>query len=39
VSALALASPDGAIPIAFRFTASGGAWQVDDVYVDPYRSG
>jgi hypothetical protein len=25
--------------VAFRFSASaGGAWQVDDVYVDPYRS-
>lgn len=23
-------------PIAFRFTAQGGAWSVDDVYVDPY---
>jgi hypothetical protein len=26
-------------PIHYRFTASGGAWQVDDVYVDPYRRG
>jgi hypothetical protein len=24
--------------VAFRFTASGGAFQIDDVYVDPYRS-
>jgi hypothetical protein len=24
--------------VAFKFTASGGAFQVDDVYVDPYRS-
>ncbi len=23
-------------PVAFRFTAQGGAWSVDDVYVDPY---
>lgn len=23
-------------PIALRFTAQGGAWSVDDVYVDPY---
>lgn len=23
-------------PIAVRFTAEGGAWSVDDVYVDPY---
>ena len=27
---------DGAAPAAFRFTASGGTWQLDDVYVDPY---
>jgi hypothetical protein len=28
-------------PVAFRFTATGvgSAWQVDDVYVDPYRKG
>lgn len=24
--------------VAFRFTASGGSFQVDDLYVDPYRS-
>ncbi|HVF77566.1 MAG TPA: hypothetical protein VNA28_04665 [Solirubrobacteraceae bacterium] len=23
-------------PVAFRFTATGGNWSVDDVYVDPY---
>jgi hypothetical protein len=23
-------------PIAFRFTAQGGDWSVDDIYVDPY---
>jgi len=23
-------------PVAFRFTATGGSWSVDDVYVDPY---
>jgi hypothetical protein len=23
-------------PIAFRFTAVGGDWSVDDVWVDPY---
>jgi hypothetical protein len=39
VNALAAVSADGSIPIAFRFTASGGSWQIDDVYVDPYRSG
>jgi hypothetical protein len=25
--------------VAFRFTAAGGDWTVDDVYVDPYRKG
>jgi hypothetical protein len=24
--------------VAFRFTATGGDWTIDDVYVDPYRS-
>lgn len=28
--------PGERTPIAFRFTAQGGAWSVDDVYVDPY---
>ena len=23
-------------PVAFRFTALGGDWSIDDVYVDPY---
>jgi hypothetical protein len=23
-------------PVAFRFTAVGGDWSVDDVWVDPY---
>jgi hypothetical protein len=23
-------------PVAFRFTAQGGDWSIDDVYVDPY---
>lgn len=25
--------------VAFRFTATGSAWVIDDVYVDPYRKG
>jgi hypothetical protein len=25
-----------AAPAALRFTAVGGSWSVDDVYVDPY---
>jgi hypothetical protein len=24
--------------VAFRFSANGGSWKIDDVYVDPYRS-
>jgi hypothetical protein len=26
-------------PVAFRFTADGGDWRIDDVYVDPYGKG
>ena len=26
-------------PVAFRFTAQGGDWRIDDVYVDPYSKG
>jgi hypothetical protein len=25
-------------PVAFRFSARGGSFQIDDLYVDPYRS-
>jgi hypothetical protein len=28
--------PGETTPVAFRFTAQGGDWSVDDVYVDPY---
>lgn len=29
-----------ALPVALRFTAQGaGSWQIDDVHVDPYRTG
>jgi hypothetical protein len=39
VNALALVGKDGTTGIAFRFTAMlGGSFQIDDVYVDPYRS-
>lgn len=32
--------PGSHTPVAFRFSASGGgAWQIDDIYVDPYRKG
>jgi hypothetical protein len=29
----------GKTPVSLRFTAVGGNWQIDDVYVDPYRRG
>ena len=29
--------PGDRTPVQFVFTPLGGAWQVDDVYVDPYR--
>jgi hypothetical protein len=36
---LALVGKDGETAIAFRFTSTlGGNFQIDDVYVDPYRS-
>jgi hypothetical protein len=31
-----VATLEGEVPAAFRFTATGGTWQIDDVYVDPY---
>jgi hypothetical protein len=31
--------PGSRTPVRFRFKASGGPWQIDDVYVDPYRAG
>jgi hypothetical protein len=34
---LALLSGLSNPPIRYRFTAAGGGWQVDDLYVDPYR--
>jgi hypothetical protein len=29
--------PDNMTPVEFRFTASGGDFQIDDLYVDPYQ--
>jgi hypothetical protein len=29
--------PNDRTAVAFRFTAAGGAWQIDDVYVDPWN--
>jgi hypothetical protein len=31
--------PNDMTPVEFRFTASGGSFQIDDLYVDPYRYG
>jgi hypothetical protein len=36
-NATTLASQDGTLPVEFRLTALGGSFQIDDVYVDPYR--
>lgn len=30
--------PGSMTPVAFRFTPVGGSWQVDDVYVDPWKA-
>jgi hypothetical protein len=35
-NALSLLAPQ---QVAFRFTADGAGWQIDDVYVDPYGKG
>ena len=39
VNALAPLSPSGNMLVAFRFTpqGAGGAWAIDDVYLDPYK--
>lgn len=31
--------PGDRTPVAFRLVPQGGAWQVDDLYVDPYKHG
>jgi hypothetical protein len=38
-SALPAALAGGDTPLAVRFTAVSGSWQVDDVFVDPYSRG
>jgi hypothetical protein len=30
---------DEGTPVAFRFTASGGSYAIDDAYVDPWSRG
>ena len=36
---LALVADDGTVDLALCFTAKSGSWQVDDVYIDPFRKG
>jgi hypothetical protein len=39
-NAFALISPGGYLPVSFRFKAAGataGQWQIDDLYVDPFK--
>jgi hypothetical protein len=39
-NAFALISPGGYLPVSFRFKALGataGQWQIDDLYVDPFK--
>lgn len=38
-SALGAAVAGGEVPLALRFTSLAGTWQVDDVFVDPYKRG
>ena len=37
VAALLPLLPGEQTPVRFEFSATGGSWQIDDVYVDPYR--
>jgi hypothetical protein len=37
INALGALSKDGLVPVAFRFAPLAGTWQVDDLYVDPWR--
>jgi hypothetical protein len=38
VNTLGALSADGKVPVSFRFTPVGaGDWQIDDLYVDPWR--
>ncbi|CAA9475341.1 MAG: hypothetical protein AVDCRST_MAG53-256 [uncultured Solirubrobacteraceae bacterium] len=38
VNTLGALSEDGMVPVAFRFTpVATGSWQIDDLYVDPWR--
>ena len=37
LSAVGAAVAGGEVPLSFRFTAVAGTWNVDDVFVDPFR--
>lgn len=38
VNTLGALTKDGMVPVAYRFTPQGaGSWQIDDLYVDPWR--
>ncbi len=38
VNTLGALTKDGMVPVAYRFTPKGaGSWQIDDLYVDPWR--
>ena len=39
LSAVGAAVAGGEAPLAVRFTSVSGTWQVDDVFVDPYKRG
>lgn len=39
LNATALLTPTGTFPMALRFKAISGTWQIDDIYVDPYKRG
>ena len=36
---LGFASDNGTAPLALRLTATKGSWQIDDIYIDPFRKG
>ena len=39
VNATAAGSTTGLTDMQLRFTSESGSWQVDDVYVDPFKRG
>ena len=39
LATVASATSGGEAQLSIRFTALSGAWQVDDVFVDPFKRG